>query len=348
MAKEHLGLLFKGLAAGDSLGSTSEFTSRDEVLKLYEKYKDQGWPFRHVGGGYFKWNPGQLTDDAESAVCIVKSFLKRGEFDPEDIAKRLVDWVKTDPKDVGTTTIMGIRNIAEGTPWHEGGLKDFQRRPLNASNGSLLRNGIIPGMADTIEDAFRFSLYHGIMTHYAPRPVIACGFQTWIIWENLEGQRPLKIAPAKNFEKIWMDWLENSDDEIVQTWYKNVEPELPKALKALRETDLDPLSFSPYVYSPKGGAGYVLTTLQIATWAVQWSMKKSVFKIPEGYPPEIFEKRGPWVLGWVAMTGGDTDSYGATAGPMIAAAHGELPDELIDKLEVAQEFKVLFKGKIKI
>ncbi|MCX6647715.1 MAG: ADP-ribosylglycohydrolase family protein [bacterium] len=340
MAKKHLGLLFKGLAVGDSLGTTSKFTSREEVLTLYEQYKEKGWPFRHVGNGYFKVRPGQLSDDAVSAVCMVRSYLQHGKFDPEDIAVRLVEWAATDPHDVGVTTQQGLKNIADGTPWYEGGLKDFRRRPLNASNGSLLRNGIIPGMADTLDDAFRLSLYQSIMTHYAPRPVIACGFHTWVIWENLEGRKPLKIAPVKNFERIWTEWLENSDDEYVRGWRENVGAELPKAWKALRETDFDPMSFSPFVYSPRGGAGFVLTTLQIAVWAMHWSVKKSGFRVPEGYPPEVFAKRGPWVLGWVAMTGGDTDSYGATAGPMIAAALKELPDEMLDGLEVTGEFMV--------
>ena len=338
MARKHLGLLFRGLAAGDSLGTTSKFTSREEVLNLYEKYKQEGWPFRHIGDGYFKTRPGQLSDDTGSVLCMLRSYQDRSEFDPEDIAQRLVEWVNTDPHDVGVTTLQGLRRIADGAPWYEGGLRDFQRRPMNASNGSLLRNGIIPGMADTLEDAFRFSLYHGIMTHYAPRPIVACGFHTWAIWENLEGRKPLKIAPVKNFEKVWTEWLEASDDEFVQAWRKNVDAELPKAWKALQETDLDPMSFNPYVYSPKGGAGYVLTTLQIAVWAMHWSVKESEFRVPDGYPSEVFSRRGPWVLGWVAMTGGDTDSYGSAAGPMIAAALKELPGELIEGLEVLDEF----------
>jgi len=34
------------------------------------------------------------------------------------------------------------------------------------------------------------------------------------------------------------------------------------------------------------------------------------------------------VLGWVAMIGHDSDTYGAAAGPLIAAAHQGLPSEL--------------------
>ena len=90
MPRQHLGLLLAGLAAGDSLGSTSEFSSLGEALDLYRKFSSKGWPFAHVGGGRFEWGPGQPTEDTEMAVCMVRSFLAHDVFDPEDFAGRLV------------------------------------------------------------------------------------------------------------------------------------------------------------------------------------------------------------------------------------------------------------------
>jgi len=352
MARKHLGLLLAGHAVGDSLGSTSEFLSREEVLKTYEEKKTDGWPFRHVGGGHFNWRAGQSTDDSEMAFIMVRSFMEKGEFDAEDIAKRFVEWLGTGPMDVGTTTLITLANIRKGAPWHEGGLFDFQRRPLNASNGSLIRNGVIPGMADSLEDAFRFSLYHGIMTHYAPRPVICCAAQVFLIWQLLEGERPFRASWVqkkswqKMFREIWDEWFESmSGDEIVTGWAENVGDKLGEAWKTFEETEFFPDVFNPFVFSPRGGAGYVLTTLQIAIWATQWARKNEVFKGAEGYPSEIFEKTGPWVLGWVAMTGGDTDSYGATAGPMVASALGGLPEEMLEGLEIMEEFGELIREK---
>jgi len=351
MAREHLGLLLAGHAVGDSLGSTSEFLSREEVLKTYENNKSDGWPFRHVGGGHFNWRKGQSTDDAEMTHIMVRSFLKKGKFDPVDIANGFVEWLNTDPVDVGTTTIITLQNIRDGAPWYEGGLKDFRRRPLNASNGSLIRNGIVCGMADSLEEAFRLSLYHGIMTHYAPRPVICCAAQTFLIWQLLEGERPFRASWVrkkswqKMFCEIWNEWFVSAqNDEIVSEWGKNVGDKLIEAWKAFEETDFYPDTVNPFVFSPRGGAGYVLKTLQVAIWATQWALKNESFKRAEGYPSEIFEKTGPWVLGWVAMTGGDTDSYGSTAGPMIAAALGELPEEMFEGLELMKEFGDLMKG----
>jgi ADP-ribosylglycohydrolase len=356
MARKHLGLLLAGLAAGDSLGGTSEFTAREDVLSLYEQYKDRGWPFRHVGGGYFNWRSGQLTDDAVAVIEMVRSFQEKGEFDPEDIAKRFLAWSETEPKDVGTTTLMGIAQIGNGVPWYEGGLNDYKRRPLNASNGSLLRNGVIPGMADSLEDAYKFSLYQSIMTHYAPRPVLSCALQAYIIWEFLEGRNPLepdwlaKKSCLRMFRESWTDWFEKTrtEDDIVSAWASNVGANLEKGWTDLRESDFDPDNFNPYVYSPRGGAGYVLTAMQIAVWATHWSLRKQPFPCPEGYPVEVFGKTGPWVIGWIPMAGGDTDSYGCVAGPIIAAANNGLPGELIGGLEINEEFGELTKSAIAV
>jgi len=355
MAKEHLGLLLTGLVVGDSLGSTSEFTSREEVLALYDKYSSDGWPFAHVGGGYCKWNPGQVTDDTESALILAKSYLEHGKFVPEDYAQKLAEWGKGEPQDVGTTTLLAIGELIKGVPWNEAALKDFQRRPMNASNGSLLRNGIVPGMADSLEEAYRISLYQGIITHYAPRPVLACALQTFIIREFLEGRNPLKYNWAqkktwlKDFHDTWSAWFEKAkaEDEIIREWASNIESRLPAGWNAIREADFDPDSYNPYVYSPHGGAGYVITTLQIAIWATRWSLRDEPFPVPAGYPQEVFKKRGPMVLGWVAMAGGDTDSYGSTAGPMIAAAHKELPGELLDGIALINEQPDLFSVNVK-
>ena len=52
------------------------------------------------------------------------------------------------------------------------------------------------------------------------------------------------------------------------------------------------------------------------------------------------------MLGWVALVGNDSDTYGATAGPLIAAAHGGLPAEMTDSLSAVAEFdRALARGK---
>ena len=72
--------LLAGLAAGDSLGSTVEFGSRDLVQTVYDP---NGWPFKQVGGGTFNWKPGEATDDTDMAWAMVKATMEaQGRIQP--------------------------------------------------------------------------------------------------------------------------------------------------------------------------------------------------------------------------------------------------------------------------
>jgi ADP-ribosyl-[dinitrogen reductase] hydrolase len=90
----HLRHLLLGLAAGDALGSTSEFVPQSEISALYSHVKDEGWPFKQIGGGNSCLNPGDPTDDTEMALCILRSFLEDGSFYPKNIAKEFVAWMR--------------------------------------------------------------------------------------------------------------------------------------------------------------------------------------------------------------------------------------------------------------
>ena len=79
-------------------------------------------------------------------------------------------------------------------------------------------------------------------------------------------------------------------------------------------------------------------------WATAWSTRDEAFSVPTGFPFEVFERSGPWTLAWVAMIGHDSDTYGATAGPMIAAAHGVVPSELVEGLRAVEEIVALFQA----
>lgn len=337
MDTERLRLLLTGLACGDSLGSTSEFVPRDDIPEVYERYKVRGWPFRQVGGGMFGWTPGAPTDDTDMAMCLVRSFLEKGVFDGEDVARRFVEWMQGRPRDIGGTTLRTLGMIAEGTPWHEGGLADFQRNPGNAANGSLMRNGVVPGMAKDLHDAFQISLSHGMMTHYAPLPQLCCAAQSYLIWELCEGHDVLGANWLADFRRHFTSWLDDIRDDVCQAWRKIVKPDLDRAWHTLEEANFDPIFFDPFVISVRGGGGYCLLTLEVAVWATAWSLRGTEpFQPPKVLPEEVFERRGPWVLSWVPLVGFDTDTYGATAGPMIAAAHGSLPSDLTDGLLALQ------------
>ena len=71
-----------GLATGDALGTTLEFKPPGTFPPVDDM----------LGGGPFKLQPGQWTDDTSMALCLAGSLIERDEFDAEDQMQRYVSW----------------------------------------------------------------------------------------------------------------------------------------------------------------------------------------------------------------------------------------------------------------
>ncbi|OPY50585.1 MAG: ADP-ribosylglycohydrolase [Methanosaeta sp. PtaU1.Bin112] len=344
MKNDLLRRLLAGLAAGDSLGSTSEFVAQREVPGVYHRMKGQGWPFKQVGGGHAGWNPGDPTDDTEMAFCMVRSFVRRGRFDPQDVAQEFVSWMRNGPIDIGTTTLRTLLACEGKDNYWEGGLHFWRENPRYAANGSLMRNGIVPGMAENLEDAFSFTLKQGMITHYAPLPQICCLAQTYLIW-NLLKDKKLQEDWVESFEVEIDEYFQEIRDAEIRDWFDNVgeNDAYRRSLEKFRETDWEIEQFDPFSIDYERGIGYCLLTLKIAIWGLHWSLEPRAREPPEGFPPEVFEAEGPARLAWVAMIGHDSDTYAAVAGALIAAAHPELPTGFISGLKALEHFDQLVK-----
>ena len=69
-----------GLATGDAVGTTLEFTRPGQ----FEPISDM------VGGGPFSLVPGQWTDDTSMALCLAESLIECQGFEPIDQLQRYV------------------------------------------------------------------------------------------------------------------------------------------------------------------------------------------------------------------------------------------------------------------
>lgn len=120
-----------GLAVGDALGTTLEFSRRDSLPRQTEM----------TGGGPFGLKPGQWTDDTAMALALADSLLAHKGLDPRDLTDRFVDWWRNGRYsctgtcfDIGATTARALARIeASGEPFS--GSVD----PEEAGNGSLMR-----------------------------------------------------------------------------------------------------------------------------------------------------------------------------------------------------------------
>jgi ADP-ribosylglycohydrolase len=346
--------LLEALALGDSIGVTTEFFSGSgRVVSVYDKFSKYGWPFVSVGKKKWNLKPGDHTDDTDMACCLVQSvhnkvgadmFLGPDKIDPELVSKYFIDWLNTNPKDIGNTTYAVLSKLKDGVAWNDAGYEVWKTNMNGAANGSLMRNGVVCGFTDDLYlwEALDNTFIHGIITHYGALPVLTCAIQTWIIYRLFEGLNPLN-------ESMWLDtfltdfetWLEKTEVPEVDKWIRRVGLDhIKSAIDTLKKTEWSHYEFNPFTHPIGNSAGYCVLTLQIAIWALQWSLEKEfVFSPPKNLPHKVFDKQKEYCLGWIPMIGYDADTYGATAGPMFAAAHGSFPKEMTKNLAIHQWFK---------
>ena len=73
-----------GLAVGDAVGTTLEFKSPGSFKPISDMF----------GGGPFRLNPGEWTDDTLMALCLATSLVEKNGFDPKDQMDRYCRWWK--------------------------------------------------------------------------------------------------------------------------------------------------------------------------------------------------------------------------------------------------------------
>ncbi|MDF3839222.1 ADP-ribosylglycohydrolase family protein [Cupriavidus basilensis] len=131
----YLGCLL-GLASGDALGTTVEFSPRGSFAPLTDM----------VGGGPFDLPAGAWTDDCSMALCLAHSLLHRQGFHAVDQMNRYCNWAELgylsstgECFDIGSTVARALAAYrGSGDPFS--GSTD----PSSAGNGSLMRLAPVP------------------------------------------------------------------------------------------------------------------------------------------------------------------------------------------------------------
>ncbi|HEV2747763.1 MAG TPA: ADP-ribosylglycohydrolase family protein [Allosphingosinicella sp.] len=177
-----------GLAVGDVIGTTLEFQPRDS----YEPLTDM------IGGGPFRLEPGQWTDDTAMALALAESLIACGGLDERDLMERFSAWRRRGDYsctgtcfDIGHTTSAAIEQFERsGEPI--AGATD----PNSAGNGSLMRlaPAALHGLANGggSEAARRQSA----TTHGAAACLDACEHFTGLLIMAMNGEsRDAVLAP---------------------------------------------------------------------------------------------------------------------------------------------------------
>ncbi|MBO6504122.1 MAG: ADP-ribosylglycohydrolase family protein [Kordiimonadaceae bacterium] len=164
--KRHVGALL-GLAVGDAVGTTLEFSRRDSKPPVVDM----------VGGGPFDLKPGEWTDDTAMAFALGESLLADPSFNAADCAARFLNWYRYGYAsctgtcfDIGLTTRNALMAFeASGDPF------SGDASPASAGNGSIMRLAPVAiAYAGAPDKAELIAAQQSRITHAAEEAVDAC------------------------------------------------------------------------------------------------------------------------------------------------------------------------------
>lgn len=338
--------LLRALHACDNIGLRSEFLTPADMPRLCEEAAP--WPLSAAagGGGPFGFAPGEGSDDYAQARVLVYVFEQTGGLDPDLVRQGLVQWYRSNPKDIGGTTRAALATAARsGSEWWEGGFEVGLANRRAWANGSAIRNGVVGGMFETLGETFDASWRHSVITHAAALPVLCCLAQSWLVFGLLHHrERTLAVAQDRAWIDAfladldsWQDGLPSND--LWRTLYLPVfGADMGEARAILQGADWSAAwcPMARWESEISGKIGYCLVALQVGLWALRWAVAGEPYpkeRLTEtfrsGRIREVFSRTGGWVLSWVACAAGDADSTGAVAGPLIAAAGVDIPAEVL-------------------
>jgi ADP-ribosylglycohydrolase len=131
-----------GALVGDAAGAPLEFMSPPPTVADAER------ALTMPGGGVWRVAPGQITDDGELTMCLLRALAAQPTFDLEGIAQAYAAWVRSGPYDIGNTTRMALgcfdqrqwRDLCERDGYAAGMTQAAATLCMGSkSNGSLMR-----------------------------------------------------------------------------------------------------------------------------------------------------------------------------------------------------------------
>lgn len=182
-----LGGLF-GVACGDALGGTLEFTPKEEGEKIYGYHKEI------IGGGVMGLKSGEVTDDTVMTIAVAEGILEKPENPIEAIGKRFVEWYNTKPRDIGMTCEDAIGRFLKNGNWGEASKNVHETtNGMTAGNGTLMRCIPVALYYSDYEKMVEVTRAQSKMTHYDDKASEACVLYNTMIYKYLNGEEKIKV-----------------------------------------------------------------------------------------------------------------------------------------------------------
>ncbi len=266
-----------GLATGDAVGTTLEFHSPGTFTPITDM----------VGGGPFKLQPGQWTDDTSMALCLAESLIEQKGFVPTDQLKKYLQWYREGHLsstgrcfDIGNTVQASLLRFKRTGAAYCGSTDSH-----SAGNGSIMRLAPVPlFFAQNPQEAIAKSAESSRTTHGAATAVDACRYLGALIVGAINGASREELL-SSHYSPIPNYWEENplveEINEIAAGSFKHRQPPEIK------------------------GTGYVVKSLEAALWAFHHTKS-----FQEGCLLAV-------------NLGDDADTTGAVYGQLAGAFYGE-------------------------
>ena len=234
-----------GLAAGDALGTTLEFSPPGTFKAVTDM----------VGGGPFRLAAGEWTDDTSMALCLAESLVECRGFNAADQMRRYLRWWREGHLssngrcfDIGMTSHAALAEFERtGNPYS--GTTDTRA----AGNGSLMRLAPVPlRFAACATDAVRHAADSSRTTHGTVEAIDACRLMSALMVCVIRGMPKAELLDPNACQIVIrsaldIDALTPKIAAIAHGSYKCRQP------PAIR------------------GSGYVVDTLEAALWAFHHS-----------------------------------------------------------------------------
>jgi ADP-ribosylglycohydrolase len=127
---------FYGQFIGDALGTRYEFSDSTSTQKQIASDVDQFGFLNIKGGGPFRLDVGQVTDDTELWCALLCSIFRKGTYNQDEAAKHYIQWFNSHPFDIGTTTSGALENAQCASDVLK---NSAYRNRSSQSNGCLMR-----------------------------------------------------------------------------------------------------------------------------------------------------------------------------------------------------------------
>ncbi|MEO6893303.1 MAG: ADP-ribosylglycohydrolase family protein [Ktedonobacteraceae bacterium] len=232
-----------GLAAGDAVGTTLEFTPPGSFTPIDDM----------MGGGPFRLRSGEWTDDTSMALCLAASLVEHKGFNALDQIQRYIRWrndgyMASNGRcfDIGGTVSSALRQFE-----HSGEPFAGPTDPGTAGNGSIMRLAPVPLFyARHSREAIEKSGESSRTTHGAAAAIDACRYLGALIVGALNGESK-EILLSPSYSPVPNYWQEHP-----------LVPEIAEVAAG---------SFKRRHPPEIQGSGYVVKSLEAALWAFSHS-----------------------------------------------------------------------------